>query len=120
MLLGEQKRMIIQMMNLMQELKKDMDAGENPTTKIVAPGNIKNDSTDEKDQKYLTYLKSIMDEKAIETVKNRKFCDQSRRCPLYDSKVLLQEVNIMIWYQDSRHISPTAGRKMSQHIQLLM
>ena len=33
------------------ELKKDMDAGENPTTKTVAPGNIKNDSTDEKDQK---------------------------------------------------------------------
>lgn len=53
------------------ELKKDMDAGENPTTKIVAPGNIKNDSTDEKDQKYLTYLKSIMDEKAIETVKKQ-------------------------------------------------
>jgi len=43
-----------------------MDAGENPTTKTVAPGNIKNDSTDEKDQKYLAYLKSIMDEKAIE------------------------------------------------------
>ena len=54
------------------ELEKDMDAGENPTTKTVAPGNIKNDSTDEKDQKYLTYLKSIMDEKAIETVKNRE------------------------------------------------
>ena len=53
------------------ELKKDMDAGENPTTKTVAPGNIKNDSTDEKDQKYLTYLKSIMDEKAIETVKKQ-------------------------------------------------
>ena len=53
------------------ELKKDMDAGENPTTKIVAPGNIKNDSTDEKDQKYLAYLKSIMDEKAIETVKKQ-------------------------------------------------
>lgn len=47
------------------ELEKDMDAGENPTTKTVAPGNIKNDSTDEKDQKYLAYLKSIMDEKAI-------------------------------------------------------
>lgn len=30
------------------ELEKDMDAGENPTTKTVAPGNIKNDSTDEK------------------------------------------------------------------------
>lgn len=53
------------------ELEKDMDAGENPTTKTVAPGNIKNDSTDEKDQKYLTYLKSIMDEKAIETVKKQ-------------------------------------------------
>ena len=32
---------------------------------------LKNDSTDEKDQKYLTYLKSIMDEKAIETVKKQ-------------------------------------------------
>lgn len=53
------------------ELDKDMDAGENPTTKTVAPGNIKNDSTDEKDQKYLAYLKSIMDEKAIETVKKQ-------------------------------------------------
>lgn len=53
------------------ELEKDMDAGENPTTKTVAPGNIKNDSTDEKDQKYLIYLKSIMDEKAIETVKKQ-------------------------------------------------
>ena len=53
------------------ELEKDMDAGENPTTKTVAPGNIKNDSTDEKDQKYLSYLKSIMDEKAIETVKKQ-------------------------------------------------
>ena len=29
------------MMNLMLELEKDMDAGENPTTKTVAPGNIK-------------------------------------------------------------------------------
>ena len=53
------------------ELEKDMDAGENPTTKTVAPGNIKNDSTDEKDQKYLAYLKNIMDEKAIETVKKQ-------------------------------------------------
>ena len=53
------------------ELKKDMDAGENPTTRTVAPANIKNDSTDEKDQKYLSYLKSIMDEKAIETVKKQ-------------------------------------------------
>ena len=48
-----------------------MDAGENPTTRTVAPANIKNDSTDEKDQKYLSYLKSIMDEKAIETVKKQ-------------------------------------------------
>ena len=53
------------------ELEKDMDAGENPTTRTVAPANIKNDSTDEKDQKYLSYLKSIMDEKAIETVKKQ-------------------------------------------------
>ena len=45
-----------------------MDAGENPTTRTVAPGNIKDGSTDENDQKYLSYLKSIMDEKAIETV----------------------------------------------------
>ncbi len=63
--------MITQMMSLMQNLKKDMDAGENPTTRTVAPGNIKDGSTDENDQKYLSYLKSIMDEKAIETVKKQ-------------------------------------------------
>ena len=54
------------------ELEKDMDAGEKSNDKNKWHQEIlKNDSTDEKDQKYLTYLKSIMDEKAIETVKKQ-------------------------------------------------
>ena len=73
------------------ELEKDMDAGENPTTKTVAPGNIKNDSTDEKDQKYLAYLKSIMDEKQLRPSKTGKLCNQSRRCPLYDSRFFFRK-----------------------------
>lgn len=38
---------------------------------MLLGGTKANDYTDEKDQKYLTYLKSIMDEKAIETVKKQ-------------------------------------------------
>lgn len=40
-------------------------------SKMLLGGIKANDYTDEKDQKYLTYLKSIMDEKAIETVKKQ-------------------------------------------------
>ena len=40
-------------------------------SKMLLGGTKANDYTDEKDQKYLTYLKSIMDEKAIETVKKQ-------------------------------------------------
>lgn len=54
-----------------EALSRDMDAGDSKETLTVAPENIKSDSTDEKDQKYLTYLKSIMDDKAIETVKKQ-------------------------------------------------
>ena len=54
-----------------EALSRDMDAGESKETLTVAPGNIKSDSTDEKDQKYLAYLKSIMDDQAIETVKKQ-------------------------------------------------
>ena len=52
-----------------EQLDKDMDAGENPATLYTAPGNIKNDTTDPAEQTYLNYLKSIMDEDAIEQVK---------------------------------------------------
>ena len=40
-------------------------------SKMLLGGTKANDYTDEKDQKYLTYLKSIMDEKAIEIVKKQ-------------------------------------------------
>lgn len=40
-------------------------------SKMLLGGTKANDYTDEKDQKYLTYLKSIMDENAIETVKKQ-------------------------------------------------
>ena len=40
-------------------------------SKMLLGGTKANDYTDEKDQKYLTYLKSIMDEKTIETVKKQ-------------------------------------------------
>lgn len=48
------------------QLEKDMDAGENPETLTVAPGNIKDNTTDPDEQTYLEYLKSVMDEDAIE------------------------------------------------------
>lgn len=50
------------------ELKKDLDAGDQPAARTVAPENIKEDSTDPKDQAYLTYLKSVFDEDAIQDI----------------------------------------------------
>ncbi|MDD6421708.1 MAG: metallophosphoesterase [Intestinibaculum porci] len=50
------------------ELKKDLDAGDQPAARTVAPENIKEDSTDPKDQAYLTYLKSVFDEDAIQNI----------------------------------------------------
>lgn len=45
-------------------LKKDVDySGEGTVT--TAPGNIKDDTTDELEKSYLTYLKSIMDDSRI-------------------------------------------------------
>ena len=52
-----------------EQLEKDMDNGDSTETLTVAPGNIKDDTTEEAEQKYLAYLKNIMDEDAIETVK---------------------------------------------------
>lgn len=51
------------------QLEKDMDAGENPETLYTAPGNIQDGTTDPDEQKYLQYLRSIMDDAAIEQVK---------------------------------------------------
>lgn len=50
------------------QLTKDMDAGENPETRYEAPANIKNNTTDKGEQKYLSYLKSVMDDKYVEKV----------------------------------------------------
>lgn len=47
-------------------LDKDMDAGEDPQTWFEAPGNIKEDTADPSEQKYLEYLYSVMDENAVE------------------------------------------------------
>lgn len=52
-----------------EQLDKDMDNGESTDTLTQAPGNIADDTTDVAEQKYLAYLKSIMDEEAIEKVK---------------------------------------------------
>lgn len=44
-----------------------MDAGEDPETRYEAPGNIKDDTTDEAEQKYLNYLDSVMDKDAVQS-----------------------------------------------------
>ena len=49
-------------------LDKDMDAGDDTTTVQVANQNIKDDTTDPEEQAYLAYLKSVMDEEAVEQV----------------------------------------------------
>ena len=51
------------------QLTKDMDAGGNAETRYEAPANIKNNTTDKGEQKYLSYLKSVMDDKYVEKVK---------------------------------------------------
>ncbi len=45
---------------------KDVDAGENPATVTTAPANIKADTTDPDEQKYLDYLNEVMDKNAVE------------------------------------------------------
>lgn len=47
-------------------LDRDVDAGENPTTLFVAPENIIPTTTDPAEQAYLAYLKSVMDEDAVQ------------------------------------------------------
>lgn len=47
-------------------LERDLDAGENPAGRFVAPGNISADSTEPADVAYLNYLNAVMDEKAVE------------------------------------------------------
>ncbi len=51
-----------------EQLDKDLDYSGDQTL-FVAPGNIKDDTTDSAEQKYLAYLKSIMDDNAVEAVK---------------------------------------------------
>ncbi|MGN0709005.1 MAG: metallophosphoesterase, partial [Anaerovoracaceae bacterium] len=49
-------------------LSKDIDAGDDPAQRTVAPQNIKDDTTDKEEQEYLNYLKSIMDDDAVQNV----------------------------------------------------
>ena len=47
-------------------LEQDMDAGENPETRFVAPENIIPTTTDPAEQAYLQYLDAVMDKEAVE------------------------------------------------------
>ncbi len=47
-------------------LDRDIDAGEDPEPLTTAPANIKDDTTDPAEQKYLEYLHSVMDEDAVQ------------------------------------------------------
>lgn len=47
-------------------LDRDIDAGEDPESLKTAPANIKDDTTDPAEQKYLEYLHSVMDEDAVQ------------------------------------------------------
>ena len=47
-------------------LEKDMDAGENPETRFVAPKNIIPTTTEPAEQAYLQYLDAVMDKEAVE------------------------------------------------------
>lgn len=47
-------------------LDRDLDAGENPEGRFVAPANIQDDTDDPAEQKYLEYLYSVMDADAVE------------------------------------------------------
>lgn len=46
-------------------LEKGIDAGENAQQLMIAPFNIKDNTTDEAEKKYLEYLKEIMDEERM-------------------------------------------------------
>ncbi|MGM9617041.1 S-layer homology domain-containing protein [Butyricicoccus sp.] len=47
-------------------LEKDMDAGENPETRFIAPENIIPTTTEPAEQAYLQYLDAVMDKEAVE------------------------------------------------------
>ena len=47
-------------------LEQDMDAGENPETRFVAPENIIPTTTEPAEQAYLQYLDAVMDKEAVE------------------------------------------------------
>lgn len=47
-------------------LDRDMDAGENPETRTVAPANIILTTTDPAEQAYLAYLDAVMDKDAVQ------------------------------------------------------
>lgn len=53
-----------------EQLDIDMDAGENPVTLTIAPGNITTDKATEDGLKYLEYLNQIMDASAVQKVNN--------------------------------------------------
>ena len=58
--------MNIPMMSSDEMLDRDLDAGENPEGRFVAPANIQDDTDDPAEQKYLEYLYSVMDADAVE------------------------------------------------------
>lgn len=49
-----------------EQLEKDLDVGDSKEQLTVAPGNIKDDTTDEAERAYLDYLNSVMDADAVE------------------------------------------------------
>lgn len=50
------------------KLEKDLEVGEDESTRYTAPGNIKNDTTDPAEKAYIDYLYQVMDEDAVEQV----------------------------------------------------
>ena len=55
-----------------KQLEKDIDVKDSTQSLTVAPGNIKDDTTNPDEQAYLAYLKSIMDDEAVETMSSGK------------------------------------------------
>lgn len=50
------------------QLDKDIDAGDDETTRYTAPGNILDSTEDPAEKKYLDYLYAVMDKSAVEQV----------------------------------------------------
>ena len=55
-----------------KQLEKDIDVKDSTQSLTVAPGNIKDDTTNPDEKAYLAYLKSIMDDEAVETMSSGK------------------------------------------------